>query len=188
VKLRVFPDKYSLAHEAASQAATIIRTSVREHGHARIIAATGASQFEFLDELTKATEIDWKLVELFHLDEYLGLPATHPASFRKYLIERLINKVGIVQYHSLNGKGNLQQVIAEVSAEIRKAPIDVAFAGIGENGHLALTTRLPTLRPRKPTQWWSLTTLAASSNLEKAGSRFARGPASRDFDDRPANT
>ncbi len=137
MKLRVFPDKYSLAHEAASQAATIIRNSVREHGHARIIAATGASQFEFLDELTKATEIDWKLVELFHLDEYLGLPATHPASFRKYLLERLINKVGIVHYHLLNGEGNLQQVIAEVSTEIRKAPIDVAFVGIGESGHLA---------------------------------------------------
>ncbi len=137
MKLTVFPDKHSLAREAASQAATTIRNSVRQRGHARIIAATGASQFEFLDELTRAPGIDWKAVEMFHLDEYLGLPATHPASFRKYLIERLISKVGMVQYHLLNGEKNSQQAIAEVSTQIRKAPIDVAFVGIGENGHLA---------------------------------------------------
>ncbi len=137
MKLRVLPDKHLLAREAASQAATTIRNSIREKGQARIIAATGASQFEFLDELTRADEIDWKLVELFHLDEYLGLPITHPASFRKYLLERFINKVGITQYHLLDGEGNSQEVIAEVSAEIRKAPIDVAFVGVGENGHLA---------------------------------------------------
>jgi glucosamine-6-phosphate deaminase len=137
VKLRVLPDKHFLAREAASQAATTIRNSIRENGSARIIAATGASQFEFLDELTKAEEIDWKLVELFHLDEYLGLPMTHPASFRKYLLERLIKKVGIVKYHLLDGEGNSQKVIAEVSAAIRKAPIDLAFVGVGENGHLA---------------------------------------------------
>ena len=137
VKLRVLPDKNSLASEAASQAATTIRNSIRERGRARIIAATGASQFEFLEQLTKAPQIDWQAVEMFHLDEYLGLPAAHPASFRKYLLERLINKVGIVHYHLLNGEKNSQQVIAEVSTEIRKAPIDVAFVGIGENGHLA---------------------------------------------------
>jgi glucosamine-6-phosphate deaminase len=137
VNLRVFPDKYSLAREAAAQAGSTIRNAIRGHGTARIIAATGASQFEFLDELTKAASIDWSLVEMFHLDEYLGLPATHPASFRKYLRERLINKVGIVHHHLLDGEGDSRRVIAEVSAEIRKAPIEVAFVGIGENGHLA---------------------------------------------------
>ena len=74
---------------------------------------------------------------MFHLDEYLGIPATHPASFRKYLLERLINKVGIRHHHLLNGEGDVQKMIAEVSVEIRKAPIDVAFVGVGENGHLA---------------------------------------------------
>ena len=137
MKLRVFPDKYSLAREAAAQAAATIRNAIREHGNARIIAATGASQFEFLHELTKAESIDWTVVEMFHLDEYLGLPATHPASFRKYLRERLINRVGIVDYHLLDGQSDSKRVIAEVSAEIRKRPIDVAFVGIGENGHLA---------------------------------------------------
>jgi glucosamine-6-phosphate deaminase len=74
---------------------------------------------------------------MFHLDEYLGIPATHPASFRKYLLDRLINKVGIRRHHLLDGEGGVQKMMAEVSAEIRKAPIDVAFVGIGENGHLA---------------------------------------------------
>jgi len=70
-------------------------TAYGSKANARIIAATGASQFEFLDELTKAAEIDWTRAEMFHLDEYLGLPGTHPASFRKYLLERLICKAGI---------------------------------------------------------------------------------------------
>lgn len=137
MKVQVLSDKNLLGAAAASQAATTIRKAIGEHGRARIIAATGASQFEFLDELTKQTDIDWTCVEMFHLDEYLGIPPTHPASFRKYLLERLINKVGITRHHLLDGEGNVPRMISEVSAEIRKAPIDVAFVGIGENGHLA---------------------------------------------------
>ena len=137
MKVRIFSDKHELAAAAATDAATAIRRAIDEHGRARIIAATGASQFEFLEKLTKAPDVDWKMVEMFHLDEYLGLPATHPASFRKYLLDRLINKVGIVHYHLLDGEADARKVIAEVTTEIRKAPIDVAFVGIGENGHLA---------------------------------------------------
>lgn len=137
VNVRVLPTKKLLAVSAAAQAAAAIRNAIREHGTARIVAATGASQFEFLDEVTRATEIDWTCVELFHLDEYLGIPVTHPASFRKYLLERLINKVGIVRHHLLDGEGDSQKVIAEATREIQKRPIDVAFVGIGENGHLA---------------------------------------------------
>jgi len=137
MKVRVFSSKNLLATAAAAQAATTIRNAIREHGIARIVAATGSSQFEFLDELTKATEIDWKCVELFHLDEYLQIPITHPASFRKYLLERLINKVGIVRHHLLDGEGASEKVIAEATREIQKHQIDVAFVGIGENGHLA---------------------------------------------------
>lgn len=135
--MAVFPDKYSLARAAAELATTTIRHAIRERGCARIIAATGASQFEFLDELTKASDIDWKKAELFHLDEYLNMSPRHPASFRKYLRERLINKVGITRFHLLDGERDPGEVIAEMTAEIRKAPIDLAFVGIGENGHLA---------------------------------------------------
>ncbi|HKR84709.1 MAG TPA: 6-phosphogluconolactonase, partial [Terriglobales bacterium] len=137
MNIRVFENKVLLAQAAAADAATVIRTSIRNQGKARIIAATGASQFEFLDELTRAAGIDWTQVEMFHLDEYLGLPLTHPASFRKYLLERLVSKTGITRYHLLDGMRNPAEVMAEVNAEIGKAPIDVAFVGVGENGHLA---------------------------------------------------
>jgi len=137
VNLRVFPDKDSLARAAAEQAATAIRNAITERGCARIIAATGASQFEFLDELTKARHVDWTKVEMFHLDEYVNMPPTHPASFRKYLRERLIGKVSITRFHLLDGERDAREVIAEITTEIRKATIDVAFVGIGENGHLA---------------------------------------------------
>jgi glucosamine-6-phosphate deaminase len=137
MNIKVLDDKHLLARAAAVQAGNVIRTAIRQHGRARIIAATGASQFEFLNELTADSNIDWKSVEMFHLDEYLGIPITHPASFRKYLLERLINKIGIGRHHLISGEGDPQKVIAEVSTQIRKAPIDVAFVGIGENGHLA---------------------------------------------------
>ncbi len=126
-----------MARTAAEQAATTIRNAISERGCARIIAATGAAQFDFLQELTKAPDIDWKNVEMFHLDEYLDLPAAHPASFRKFLRERLIDKAGITRVHLLEGDQDPVTVIAETTAEIRKAPIDIAFVGIGENGHLA---------------------------------------------------
>jgi len=137
VIVKIFASDSELATAAAAQAATSIRQSIRERGFARIIAATGASQFKFLDALTQAAEIDWQCVELFHLDEYIGISVTHPASFRKYLLDRLINRVGIGHYHLLDGEQDPVQTIAEVTGELRKAPIDVAFVGIGENGHLA---------------------------------------------------
>jgi len=138
VKVGVFGDKVSLAQAAAEQAAKAIRGAIAERGRARIIAATGASQFEFLEALTKMADIDWAKVELFHLDEYIGLPMNHPASFRKYLMERLISKTGISRYFFLDGNApNPAQMAQRVGAELNSAPIDVAFVGIGENGHLA---------------------------------------------------
>lgn len=137
MKLRVFPDKKSLAAAASEQAASIIRECIQNHGKARIIAATGASQFEFLEFLIAAPEIDWKKVEMFHLDEYVGLPISHPASFRRYLLERLIQPAGIEFYHLLNGEGDFSSELDRIGRELNSAPIDVAFVGIGENGHLA---------------------------------------------------
>lgn len=137
MNIKVFKNKASLATAAAAQAATSIRQAISAKGAARIIAATGASQFEFLDALTAMPDIDWKRVEMFHLDEYIGLPLSHPASFRGYLLKRLINKVGITRYHLLDGERDPAAVAREVGAELASAPIDVAFVGIGENGHLA---------------------------------------------------
>lgn len=135
--IKVYEDKSSLGRAAAEQAAVSLRKAIQESGRARIIAATGASQFEFLDALTAMPAIEWPRVEMFHLDEYIGLPASHPASFRKYLLERLINKTGITKYHFLDGEGDVPEVVRRVSAELTAAPIDIAFVGIGENGHLA---------------------------------------------------
>jgi glucosamine-6-phosphate deaminase len=137
VKIKLFPGKRALASAAADRAATIIRNSIAQRGLARIIAATGASQFEFLEALTSLPQIEWGRVEMFHLDEYVGIPDTHPASFCKYLRERLIDKAGVGKYHLVNGMSDPAAVIREVGQELRRAPIDVAFVGVGENGHLA---------------------------------------------------
>jgi glucosamine-6-phosphate deaminase len=135
--LRVFDDKKSLGAAAAEQAVQAIRRAVKDRGAARIIAATGTAQLEFLDVLTRAEGIEWKKVEMFHLDEYVGLPINHPASFRKYLLEYLINKVGITRHHLLDGTGDASETARRVGEALRSAPIDIAFVGIGENGHLA---------------------------------------------------
>jgi len=137
MNIKVFSSKAELAEAAANDAASSIRAATRERGEARIIAATGASQFAFLEVLTRATGIDWTRVEMFHLDEYVGLSEAAPASFCRYLRERLIDKVGLSRYHLLDGTLKPEVTIERVSAEIRKAPIDVAFVGVGENGHLA---------------------------------------------------
>ena len=136
--LKVFNDKVSLGRAAAEQAATAIRRAITKREHARIIAATAASQLEFLDALTRASGIDWTKVEAFHLDEYIGLPNTHPGSFRKMLMEQLVEKTGIKQYHLLAGDApDPAAVVREVSTQLAAAPIDIAFLGIGENGHIA---------------------------------------------------
>jgi glucosamine-6-phosphate deaminase len=138
MRLRVFDDKISLGRAAAEQAATAIRRAIGEHGRARIIAATAASQLEFLDALTKASGIDWTKVEAFHLDEYIGLAISHPGSFRKMLMEQLVEKTGIVHYHLLAGDApDPSGVVRDVGRQLASAPIDIAFLGIGENGHIA---------------------------------------------------
>jgi len=136
--LRVFHDKLTLGAAAAEQAAAAIRRAIAEKGQARIIAATAASQLEFLDALTKAPGIDWTKVEAFHLDEYIGLPITHPGSFRKMLTEQLVAKTGIARYHLLEGDAtDPAAAVREVSQQLASARVDIAFLGIGENGHIA---------------------------------------------------
>jgi glucosamine-6-phosphate deaminase len=137
VFVRVFEDKRSLSRAAAGQASTALRRAILDRGCARIIAATGTSQLDFLETLTNAESIDWQRVEMFHLDEYVGLPITHAASFRKYLLDRLISKTVITKYHLLDGNGDPGEVVRRVGEALRSAPVDIAFAGIGENGHLA---------------------------------------------------
>ncbi len=102
-----------------------------------MIAGTGTSQFDFIQSLTEQSGIDWPKVTLFHLDEYIGMDESHPASFRRYLRERLVSKVGIKSHHFLNPQPDPAAECSRMGALITREPVDVAFVGIGENGHLA---------------------------------------------------
>ncbi len=136
--IRVFADKLSVGQAAAEQAAAAIQNAISTRGRARIVAATAASQLEFLRALTARPDIDWANVEVFHLDEYIGLPLTHPGSFRKMLLEQLVHKTGVKKYHLLDGDdANPEGVVHRVGQELASASVDIAFLGIGENGHIA---------------------------------------------------
>ena len=136
--VKVFNSRDSLGQAAAEQAATAIRRAIASKAQARIVAATAASQAEFLEALTKAPDIDWAKVEAFHLDEYIGLPITHPGSFRKMLLEQLVRKTGITNYHLLDGDAaDPAEVVRRVGKQLASSPVDIAFLGIGENSHIA---------------------------------------------------
>ncbi|MGA8026127.1 MAG: glucosamine-6-phosphate deaminase [Bryobacteraceae bacterium] len=124
--IRILPSKHELAVAAAGQAHDSLRRLLEKQNSVRLLAATGASQIEFLERLTRCRDIDWKRIELFHLDEYIGIGRDHPASFARYIKERIIDPTGIERFHLLNG--------AEMPGEVGA---DLAFVGIGENGHLA---------------------------------------------------
>jgi len=137
LKVNILEDKATVSGAAAEHAANSLSACLGAQGRVRLVAATGASQLEFLEALTRTSGLDWEGIELFHLDEYVGLPATHPASFRKYICQRIIEKTGITQYHLLDGERDPQVVANEVGQALGSKPVDILFAGIGENGHLA---------------------------------------------------
>ena len=122
-----------LGKRAADAAEVIIKEAIEKNGEARIILSTGASQFETLKALTQK-DIDWSKVTMFHLDEYVNLPETHPASFRKYLKERFVAKTNVGKAHFVDGT---KENIAILTNELRKAPVDLGIVGIGVNGHIA---------------------------------------------------
>jgi glucosamine-6-phosphate deaminase len=128
--------KQLLGKKAARTGATLIRDAIQLRGEASIILATGASQFEMLDNLVKE-DIDWKKIRAFHLDEYIGIAGSHPASFRKYLKERFADIVSPLEFIYINGNGNIHAECERLSKLINDHPVDVAFVGIGENSHLA---------------------------------------------------
>ncbi len=129
------PEKMGQA--AAKLGGDVLRTTIEQRGQANLIVATGASQFEVLKHLVQQPDIDWSKVVGFHLDEYLGLPMTHPASFRGYLKQRLVDLVPISQFHYLDGEGDAEAECDRVGKILQNHPIDVAFIGIGENAHIA---------------------------------------------------
>ena len=139
MKVDISPSKQELGRRAATAGAAAIRAAIAARGAANVIVATGASQFEMLAELVAAKDIDWSKVVFFHLDEYAGMEMTHPASFRKYLKERLVDRLPKPPqaFHDVQAEGDCAAECRRIGGLIQKHPIDVAFIGIGENGHLA---------------------------------------------------
>jgi glucosamine-6-phosphate deaminase len=136
MKIKVMRNSETLGKEAAAYCAQILNNCIHNKGKARLVMSTGASQFDLLKALVKEN-VDWSKVEMFHLDEYIDLPVTHPASFRKYLKERFTSLVNLKAAHFVNGEGDIQANIKELSEEIRKETIDLGLIGIGENAHIA---------------------------------------------------
>jgi glucosamine-6-phosphate deaminase len=126
-----------LGELAAARGAEILTQAIAARGEANVVFATGASQFDVLENLVRHDGIDWSRVTGFHLDEYIGLPASHPASFRRYLKERIVGRVRLGDFHYVDGEAEPRTECQRLGELIRRHPIDVAFVGIGENGHLA---------------------------------------------------
>jgi glucosamine-6-phosphate deaminase len=136
--IKIFNDPKQLGEAAGRDAGALIREAIGKKGNASIILATGASQFETLNQLIAEKNIDWTKVVMFHLDEYIGLPVTHNASFRKYLQERFLAKVPPLKAaYLVNGEADPAAECERLGELIALHPIDVALVGIGENGHLA---------------------------------------------------
>ena len=134
--VHVYETAVKMGEAAAERVATLICRTVEERGKCRILVSTGQSQFEYFEALVKLP-VPWDRVEVFHLDEYIDLPITHPASFRKYLKERFIDKVPGATMHYLDTEGDIDALIRDITALITAEPIDVGIIGIGENGHIA---------------------------------------------------
>lgn len=136
MKIKVLKDPEELGRAAATFSVAVLEKVIAERGKARLLLSTGASQFDTIKALVEM-EVDWDKVEMFHLDEYIGLPENHPASFRRYLKQRFIDMINLKNAHLVNPDGDIKKNIALLTEEIRKEPIDLALIGIGENAHLA---------------------------------------------------
>jgi glucosamine-6-phosphate deaminase len=134
--INISEDASDLGFKAAHLAAGKLNEAIGIKGEARMVVSTGSSQFETLQALLDE-KVEWGKVEIFHLDEYIGLPVTHPASFRKYLYERFINHLKVKAFHSVDVEGSIEQKIKELTVLIRNKPVDLGLIGIGVNGHIA---------------------------------------------------
>lgn len=138
MEIKIFENKRQMGAAAAAKAGNLLKDAIDRRGQAVFVAATGSSQFEFLEALARTPGIDWSKTVFFHLDEYIGLSATHPASFRRYLNERFIEHVYPGEVHLIQGDASdPQEECGRLNRLIAGYEVDVAFVGIGENGHLA---------------------------------------------------
>ncbi len=137
LKVNVFNEEPEMGRAAAFFTAKCLNSAISEKGSANLILATGTSQFSFLESL-KQMDTDWRRITVFHLDEYIGIPETHPASFRRYLRERILDTVSPGKIYLINGDSqNLEKEMAGYQSLLKRNPVDIACIGIGENGHIA---------------------------------------------------
>jgi len=137
LQVKIYDDKSQMGSAAADFVAENLQKAIKKNGSANLILATGASQFSFLESFIQK-DLDWEKISVFHLDEYVGISDEHPASFRNFLKERIINTVKPGQTYFINGDANnLEEEIKKYETLLQKHPIDVACIGIGENGHIA---------------------------------------------------
>ena len=156
-----------VAAAASMDAARLIRSALAERGTARVIAATGSSQREFLSLLTATKDIDWHRVELFHLDEYIGLSPEHPASMQRYIQLQIVNPTGITRTFLLDG--TREDTWRRAAQALSAAPADLAFSGIGENGHLAFNEPPADFTTEDP---FVIVDLAAETRIQQVRERW----------------
>lgn len=138
MNIAIFQNPKEVGKAAGIAAAELIRKAIESRDTANIILATGTSQFETINQIVLEKNIDWSKVVMFHLDEYIGMPTTHPASFRKYLQERFLSKIAPLKAaYLIDGEEDPKEECDRLGGVITRHPIDVALVGIGENGHLA---------------------------------------------------
>ena len=136
MEIDISENKYNASQKAAKKGAEIINKSIQSKGQAHILLSTGASQLELMECFVKEP-VDWSKVTAFHLDEYVGFPITHPASFRKYLKDRFVDIVKPKELIYIDGQHDIKEECRRLSVLISEVEIDLAFVGIGENAHLA---------------------------------------------------
>ena len=168
MKIKLCPNKIELGRRAAAAGAAIVREAIAAVGQANVVVATGVSQFEMLAELVRAPDLDWSKVVFFHLDEYVNLPMSHPASLRRYLKERLVDRLPTSPraFHYLQVDGDCALECRRAGDLLRQHAIDVAFVGIGENGHLAFNDPPADFNTADP---YLLVTLDDASRKQQVG-------------------
>jgi len=149
MNINISTNPSELGQKAGALVADKLREAIHAKGEARLLVSTGSSQFETLAALV-SSNVDWRCVEVFHLDEYIGLDLTHPASFRKYLYERFVGKIPVKAFYPVDGGENVPEQVAWLDREILKKPIDVGLIGIGVNGHIAFNDPPADFKTREP--------------------------------------
>ncbi len=149
MEISISQNARELGQAAARFTVMKLKEIIAEKGEARIMVSTGSSQFETIQSLVNS-EVDWTKVEVFHLDEYIGLPVTHKASFRKYLRERFISRVNVRKFYPVDGEGDVEETIRILSATIKEKPVDLGLIGIGENAHIAFNDPPADFDTREP--------------------------------------